>query len=53
MASITQIATLAGALAEQNIMVWAYGGMVLGLVGMVVEFIMWYARDAAHSSDDV
>ena len=33
-ASLTQIATLFGALADINLMVWWYGGTVMGLVSL-------------------
>ena len=46
-ASLTQIATLFGAMGEQNLMVWMYGSMIMGLVGLVVEAYMWYVRDQA------
>ena len=50
-ASLTQIATLFGAMAEINLMVWMYGSMVMGLLGLVVEAVMWLARDEASQSD--
>ena len=33
-------------------MVWMYGSMLVALSGLVVEVIMWYARDGASQSDD-
>jgi hypothetical protein len=52
LAAITQLATVFGALANYNIMVWAYGGMIYALVGLVIELLMWWARDAASQSTD-
>ena len=44
-ASLTQIATLFGALADINLMVWWYGSMIMGLVSLVIEAAMWMARE--------
>lgn len=51
-AAITQLATVFGALANYNLMVWAYGGMIYSLAGLAVEIMMWVARDQANESDD-
>ena len=44
-ASITQILSIFGIAADINMMVWMYGGMVGGLVGLVAHFIAMYAYD--------
>jgi len=51
-ASITQIATLFGAMASTNLMVWMYGSMFMALAGLMIEVLMWYARDGASTSSD-
>ena len=48
LASLTQIATLFGALADINLMVWWYGSMIMGLVSVVTTAIMWWARDDVY-----
>lgn len=47
-ASITQIATLFGAMADINLMVWWYGGMFMGLVNVGISAIMFWARDEVY-----
>ena len=44
-ASLTQIATLFGALADINLMVWWYGSMIMGLVSIVRAAQVAWARD--------
>ena len=49
-ASLTQIATLFGSMADINLMVWWYGSMIMGLISMFTMALMWYARDEVRET---
>lgn len=48
----TQIATLLGFGAYYNILAWGIGGMLAGWIHIILEGMLWYARDGANESDD-
>ena len=45
--SVTQVASLFGALGYWNIMAWGWSAFIMMFTGLVVEILMWYARDQA------
>lgn len=48
-ASLTQILSIFNVAADINMMVWMYGGMVGGLVGLCAHFIAMYAYDQLYA----
>ena len=51
-AAVTQIATLFGALAEINLMVWMYGGMAYAASALVVELLILVSMNATYNGYD-